>query len=109
MSKTFDGNTGWKVEDGEVTVPESELPQLKNQHHINFGDLGTMHPELSSPTDSTSNGSEVDDFDPVAGITRQQARQLNQNAQDERGGTTLGVDPDDPNTEMPGRYGSNWT
>ena len=92
MSETFDGNTGWQVDDNGDVVPPQESHGLlpdKAIQNINQRNI-TEDPEYQqSAPDSEMN----DDFDPVAGITQEQARQLNQDAQRKRNGR-----PVDPNS-----------
>lgn len=102
MSEKHDGNTGWQTnEEGDVIPPEVEPAISPRQPHINRAEM-LRDPEFDARQ-------VAEDVDPTKGITREQARRLNQAAKDQRGGTELGVDPSSPNSEVPGKHGrSNW-
>ncbi|MCA9343027.1 hypothetical protein KC950_03400 [Candidatus Saccharibacteria bacterium] len=117
MSETFDGNNGWKVEDGEVIPHSGDAPVDYRQPHINNSEM-SLDPEFSirgaakaaeeviaiedRMNEDAANGKPPE-------ISQSDARKLNEHARENRGGKTLGVNPSKPITELPGKHGRrNW-
>lgn len=93
MSKEYNGGHGWvEDEDGDVVVPPGEPELDPRAPHINNSDLRETHSQF-----------DTDEVDPHAPITREKARRLNQNAEDERG-YSVTPNPSDV-IELPGKNG----